>query len=94
MVPVVMLPTDWIWATGVVIAASTQFLLRGKFDYLDLGTQTLKGITGKVQAWQVVRPSRAETRFAAATGSRLTPLVNRNEEMALLLGRWLQTRRG
>ena len=77
---------------GVVIAASTQFLLRGKFDYLDLGTQTLKGITGKVQAWQVVRPSRAETRFAAATGSRLTPLVNRNEEMALLLGRWLQTR--
>jgi class 3 adenylate cyclase/predicted ATPase len=77
---------------GVVIAASTQFLLRGKFDYLDLGAQALKGITGKVQAWQVVRPSRAETRFAAATGSRLTPLVNRTEEMTLLLGRWLQTR--
>jgi class 3 adenylate cyclase/predicted ATPase len=77
---------------GVVIAASTQSLLRGKFDYLDLGAQMLKGITGKVQAWQVVRPSRAETRFAAATGSRLTPLVNRTEEMALLLGRWLQAR--
>jgi class 3 adenylate cyclase/predicted ATPase len=77
---------------GVVIAASTQSLLRGKFDYLDLGTQALKGITGRVQAWQVVRPSRAETRFAAVTGSRMTPLVNRNEEMALLLGRWLQAR--
>ncbi|HLG80782.1 MAG TPA: AAA family ATPase [Bradyrhizobium sp.] len=77
---------------GVVIAASTQFLLRGKFDYLDLGTHALKGITEKVQAWQVVRPSRAETRFAAATGSRLTPLVNRDEEMMLLLGRWLQAR--
>src|ERR1700751_4471825 len=77
---------------GVVIAASTQSLLRGKFDYLDLGAQALKGITGNVQAWQVVRPSRAETRFAAAAGSRLTPLVNRDEEMTLLLGRWLQAR--
>ena len=77
---------------GVVIAASTQSLLRGKFDYLDLGPQALKGITDKVRAWQVVRPSRAETRFAAVTGSRLTPLVNRNEEMALLLGRWLQAK--
>jgi class 3 adenylate cyclase/predicted ATPase/ABC-type lipoprotein export system ATPase subunit len=79
---------------GVVIAASTQSLLRGKFDYIDLGAQALKGITGKVQAWQVVRPSRAETRFAAATGSRLTPLVNRDEEMTLLLGRWLHAREG
>ena len=77
---------------GVVIASSTQSLLRGKFDYQDLGFHALKGISAKVQAWLVVRPSRAETRFAAAMGSRLTPLVNRTEEVALLLTCWQQAK--
>ncbi|MGF6432823.1 MULTISPECIES: ATP-binding protein [Bradyrhizobium] len=77
---------------GVVIASSTQSLLRGKFDYQDLGFHALKGISAKAQAWLVVRPCRAETRFAAAMGSRLTPLVNRTEEVALLLTRWQQAK--
>lgn len=77
---------------GVVIASSTQSLLKGKFDYQDLGFHALKGISAKAQAWLVVRPSRAETRFAAAMGSRLTPLVNRTEEVALLLTRWQQAK--
>src|SRR5262249_54995896 len=61
-------------------------------DYQDLGFHALKGISAKAQAWLVVRPSRAETRFAAAMGSRLTPLVNRTEELALLLTRWQQAK--
>ncbi|MGY2805927.1 MULTISPECIES: ATP-binding protein [unclassified Bradyrhizobium] len=77
---------------GVVIASSTQSLLRGKFDYQDFGFHALKGISAKAQAWLVVRPCRAETRFAAAMGSRLTPLVNRTEEVALLLTRWQQAK--
>ncbi|MGY3138129.1 class 3 adenylate cyclase [Bradyrhizobium sp. USDA 4501] len=77
---------------GVVIASSTQSLLRGKFDYQDFGFHALKGISTKAQAWLVVRPCRAETRFAAAMGSRLTPLVNRTEEVALLLTRWQQAK--
>jgi class 3 adenylate cyclase/predicted ATPase len=79
---------------GVVISSSTQSLLKGKFDYRNLGVHALKGISEKSQAWHVVRPSRVETRFAAAMGTRLTPLVNREEEISLLLGRWQQAKEG
>ncbi|MET4212668.1 class 3 adenylate cyclase/predicted ATPase [Bradyrhizobium sp. LA2.1] len=79
---------------GVVISSSTQSLLKGKFDYRNLGVHALKGISEKTQAWHVVRASRAETRFAAAMGGRLTPLVNREEEIALLMGRWQQVKDG
>jgi class 3 adenylate cyclase/predicted ATPase len=79
---------------GVVISASTQSLLKGKFDYRNLGVHVLKGISGKAQAWYVLRASRMETRFAAAMGTRLTPLVNREEEIALLMGRWQQAKDG
>lgn len=79
---------------GVVISASTQALLKGKFDYRNLGVHDLKGISEKAQAWHVVRASRMETRFAAAMGTRLTPLVNREEEIALLMGRWQQAKDG
>jgi class 3 adenylate cyclase/predicted ATPase len=78
-------------SNGVVIAASTQSLLQGKFDYQDLGIHTLKGISEKVQAWRVMRPSRAATRFAAM-GPRLTRLVNRDEELTLLREYWLQAK--
>jgi class 3 adenylate cyclase/predicted ATPase len=79
---------------GVVISSSTQSLLKGKFDYRNLGLHALKGIAEKAQAWHVVRPSRIETRFAAAMGTRLTPLVNREEEISLLMGRWQQAKDG
>ena len=79
---------------GVVISSSTQSLLKGKFDYRNLGVHSLKGISEKTQAWHVIRPSRVETRFAAAMGTKLTPRVNREEEISLLLGRWQQTKEG
>lgn len=79
---------------GIVIAPSTRALLRGKFEYQSLGIHELKGISGKIQAWHVVRPSRVETRYAATVGPRPTSLVNREEEVALLLGRWRQAKEG
>lgn len=79
---------------GIVIAPSTRALLREKFEYQNLGIHELKGISEKVQAWHVVRPSRLETRYAATVGPRPTALVNREEEVALLLGRWRQARQG
>ena len=77
---------------GVVIASSTHSLLRAKFEYDDLGIHDLKGISASVQAWRVVRPSRVGSRFAATSDTRLTPLVGREEEIALLLGRWQQAK--
>jgi class 3 adenylate cyclase/predicted ATPase len=79
---------------GVVITASTRSLLGGKFEYQNLGTHELKGLSERVQAWHVVRPCLVESRFAAAIGSQLTPLVNRQEEIALLLMRWQQAKEG
>jgi class 3 adenylate cyclase/predicted ATPase len=79
---------------GIVIAAATQALLRAKFEYEKLGTHEFKGISEKIQAWRVVRPSRAETRFAATVGPRPTALVNREEEMALVLARWREAQQG
>jgi class 3 adenylate cyclase len=72
----------------VVIAEGTRRLARGLFDYDDLGRVPLKGLTDPVQAWQVLGPRAVESRFEAQHGTRLTPLVGRDEELDLLLRRW------
>jgi class 3 adenylate cyclase len=41
----------------VLIAASTRRLTGNLFEYRDLGDIELKGIVGRVPAWQVMRPS-------------------------------------
>jgi class 3 adenylate cyclase/predicted ATPase len=79
---------------SVVVAASTRSLLRGKFEYQDLGSIALKGITASVPAWQVVRPTGIESRFAPNASLGFTPLVNRAEEIALLRMRWQQADAG
>jgi class 3 adenylate cyclase len=57
---------------AVVIAASTRRLVGDLFEYRDLGEFELKGIAAPVPAWQVLRPSRIESRFEALRGSALT----------------------
>ena len=52
---------------GVIIASSTQSLLRTKFEYEHLGSHALKGLSAPVEAWYVVRSSRVESRFAATS---------------------------
>src|SRR5262249_1754323 len=43
-------------AGAVIVAASTHRLVGNLFEYRDLGTVELKGITAPVQVWQVLRP--------------------------------------
>src|SRR5271166_4218394 len=78
----------------VVIAASTRRLTGDLFDYEDLGEIELKGIAGRVSAWQALRPSIVASRFEARRGSALTPLVGRDEEIDLLLRRWARATAG
>jgi class 3 adenylate cyclase/predicted ATPase len=73
---------------GVVIAATTRRLVGGLFSYASLGTQDLEGFDEPVRAWRVLGPSRTLDRFEALHAERLTPLVGREEEVDLLLGRW------
>src|SRR5262249_39211627 len=54
----------------------------------------VKGITGPVPIWQVLRPSDVESRFEALHGARLSPLVGRDDEIDLLLRRWASAKAG
>jgi tetratricopeptide (TPR) repeat protein len=77
----------------VVIGQSTQRLTGGLFDYEDLGAVDIKGLAAPVMASRVLWESGAESRFEALHEVR-TPLVGRDEELALLQRRWQQAKAG
>jgi class 3 adenylate cyclase/predicted ATPase len=79
---------------AVVIAGGTRRLVGDLFEYRDLGAVEVKGLPGPVPAWQVLRPSVVASRFEALRGSMLTPLVGRDEEIDLLLRRWVRAKQG
>jgi class 3 adenylate cyclase len=73
---------------GVVISQATRRLVGGLFELADLGPRRLKGFGEPLAAWRVEGEGRAEGRFEALHGGRLTPLVGREHELGLLLDRW------
>jgi class 3 adenylate cyclase len=77
----------------VVIAASTRRLTGRLFDYEDLGAVEIKGLAAPVEATRVVRESAVESRFEALRAIH-TPLVGRDEELAMLERRWRQAKSG
>ena len=79
---------------AVVIAEGTRRLLGGLFEYVDLGRPELKGFAVPVRASRVVGESRAESRFEALHGQRLTALVGREHELGLLVDRWERAKEG
>jgi class 3 adenylate cyclase/predicted ATPase len=79
---------------AVVIGAGTRRLIGDLFECCDLGAIEVKGITGRLAAWQVLRPSSVASRFEALRGSTLTPLIGRDEEIDLLLRRWARAKAG
>ncbi len=81
-------------ADQIVIAPSTHRLVGAAFEFLDLGPQVLKGIVEPVHAFRVLGLSQIASRFEAATHAGLTPLVGRDLEIGLLLGRWALSREG
>jgi class 3 adenylate cyclase/tetratricopeptide (TPR) repeat protein len=78
----------------LVVAAATRRLLGAAFACEDLGDHELKGIAAPVRLWRVHGEAEAEGRFAAAHSGRLTPLVNRDLEISLLLDRWVRAADG
>jgi class 3 adenylate cyclase/tetratricopeptide (TPR) repeat protein len=74
----------------VVISQATRRLVGGLFELADLGPLRLKGFAEPLVAWRVKGEGPAEGRFEALHGERLTPLVGREEEIALLLRCWRQ----
>jgi hypothetical protein len=81
-------------AGSVVISRWTRRLVGRLFELTDLGPQHLKGFAEPRSAWQVEGQGRAEGGFEARQTMGLTPLVGREEEMALPCGRWEQAKNG
>ena len=77
----------------IVIAESTRKLLGNLFELQDLGAKEVKGIAEPVRAWAALRASSVESRFEALRAAT-TPLVGRDEELALLMQHWEQAKAG
>ena len=77
---------------AVIIADGTRRLLGDLFELSGLALSPLKGFAEPVRAWRVLGEGRAESRFEALHGTRLTPLVGRGEELELVLSRWRQAK--
>src|SRR5713101_4664863 len=77
-----------------VISAATLQLLGGFFACQSLGTPALKGLVQPIEVYQVLYESTARSRLDVASSTGLTPLVGREQEVALLLERWEQVKDG
>jgi predicted ATPase/class 3 adenylate cyclase len=71
----------------VIIAGNTRRLLGELFEYRMLGSMDIKGFRQPVDVWQVIGASEVDSRFEALRGT-MTPLVDREEEIDLLMRRW------
>ena len=76
----------------VVMSAATARLVAGYFVCQPLGAQALKGVAQPFQVYQVLWESGAQTRLDLVPPRGLTPLVGRDEEVALLYRRWDQAK--
>ena len=78
----------------VVISDGTRRLLGNLFELQELEAKSLKGISGSVRAWAVLRPSSVESRFEALHPNGLSALVGREEEAELMSRRWSRAKTG
>ena len=72
----------------VLISESTKHLISEAFDLQDLGFQEIKGVTKPLHVYRVLAAKNIASRFEAAHGGLLTPLVGRAIELSLFLDRW------
>jgi class 3 adenylate cyclase len=79
---------------AVVIAAATRRLLGEMFELRDLGSLRLKGFDQPARGFEVLCPHSVESRFQARQTGRPTSMVGRDQELALVLERWRQSRSG
>ncbi|HME25821.1 MAG TPA: AAA family ATPase [Acetobacteraceae bacterium] len=73
---------------SIVIDDVTRRQIGGLFNSRDLGELTIRGFRAPVRAWRVLGERAVGDRFAALRTGRLVPLVDREEELALLMDRW------
>jgi predicted ATPase/class 3 adenylate cyclase len=79
---------------GIVVSPQTRRLLREMFEVADMGLHDFKGIGRPTLVWRVTGERLAGTRFEAAHGRALAPIVGRDAEIAMLKDRWQSARAG
>jgi class 3 adenylate cyclase len=79
---------------SVVISDATRDLVEGYFVTEALGQQELRGVARPVGVHRVISPTGAVGRLNVAGRRRLTPLVNRTQELAVLAQAWHEAKRG
>ena len=78
---------------AIIVSDGTRREIGALFEVRDLGPQTLAGFAEPQRAWRIIGEDRELSRFEALR-SGTTPLVGRDEEIALLLRRWARARDG
>lgn len=78
----------------VLISEATHRLVQGLFECQDLGPQALKGVSMPVPVYRVLGESEAQSRFEVIVHTGLTPLVGRDQEVALLRQHWERAKAG
>lgn len=79
---------------AVVLDGATRRLLPRLFEFDELETPALKGLPGTVRSFRVRGEARVESRFEARQSAGPTPLIGRDQELALLLDRWETAKSG
>ena len=77
----------------LVISDTTRLLVSELFEYRELALSDLKGRPGTERAWQVLRESTIDSRYQALRRGQLS-LVDRTEELSLLVRLWEQANSG
>ncbi len=75
----------------LIIDPATKRLVGNEFEFLDLGTFSLKGFDTPIQAWHVLNIRLSASRFESYRSSQLAKFVGREQEISLLLGRWRES---
>lgn len=79
---------------GVLLTSDTERLLNGWFELESLGLQELRGVSRPIGVHRVLREAKRNGRFELDDAKRLTPLVGRDEELALLTRRLTMAHEG
>ncbi|MDX1433635.1 MAG: AAA family ATPase [Gammaproteobacteria bacterium] len=79
---------------SVVVSDTTRTLTAGLFDVEALPARAVKGISSQIVPYRVHTEVRGQSRFAARTGTGLSPFVGREEELDILARRWSRVEEG
>jgi class 3 adenylate cyclase len=78
----------------LLLGEATYRLVEGYVAVEALGPQALKGVAAPMPMYRVLEESGARGRLEVSATRGLTPLVGREQEIGLLLERWVQAREG